>query len=72
MMLILGIMIEELVNECLGKEGCKVFIEQDVETHNDDDESERSGDTGNRNEELDSENNTEEEESLDDEFSDLQ
>jgi hypothetical protein len=77
LMLILGILIEELVNEYIGMEGHKVFIEQSVEAHDDDDDSEDSGDTRNRNVELDTEydDNTddreEEEEILDDESSDF-
>jgi hypothetical protein len=78
LMLILGILIEELVNEYIGMEGHKVFIEQSVEAHDDDDDdSEDSGDTRNRNVELDTEydDNTddreEEEEILDDKSSDF-
>ena len=70
-------MIEELVNEYIGMEGHKVFIEQDVESHDDDEESEDSGDTRNRNvalvtKDVDNTDDHEDEESLDDESSDLQ
>ena len=77
LMLILGILIEELVNEYIGMEGHKVFIEQRLEAHDDDDDSEDSDDTRNRNVELDTEydDNTddseEEEQILDDESSDF-
>jgi hypothetical protein len=77
LMLIIGILIEELVNEYIGREGHKVFIEQRLGAHEDDHDSQDSGDTRNRNVELDTEydDNTddreEEEEILDDESSDF-
>ena len=78
LMLILGILIEELVNEYIGMEGHKVFIEQSVEAHDDDDDnSEDSGDTRNRNVQLDTEyddhtdDREDKEEVLDDESSDF-
>ena len=82
MLLILGIVIEELVNDCLGMDGHNVFAEQNVEQVDDDkDESDGSVNmgtvnTGARNGQLNLEDveNTdgalEDEESLDDELSD--
>jgi len=77
MLLNLGIVIEELINDCLGTEGHKVFMEQNVETH-DEDESEGTVDKRSRNGQLDledddnTENREEEEESLDDESSEFE
>ena len=77
LILILGILIEELVNEYIGREGHKVFIEQRLEAHGDDHDSEDSGDTRNKNVEIDTEydDNTddreEDEEIIDDESSDF-
>lgn len=76
MLLILGIVIEELINDCLGTEGHKVFMEQNVEAHDDEDESEGTLDTHTRNGQLDLEdddntNREEEEENLDDESSEF-
>ena len=79
MTLIAGIVIEELVNECLGKEGHNVFIEQTQETQKNDNDSVSSAghQKGKGDIERKDDNNTNSGEddddyrSLDDEFSDI-